>query len=61
MLTDIVGAGIIVLELLIVWRCLQTARIASTSMGSLICVGFASLLIFQTVENIGMCLFAFSG
>lgn len=49
--------AIIVLEFLIVYRCFQTARVASTTMGSLICVGFASMLIFQTVENIGMCLF----
>lgn len=48
---------VILLELLIVYRCFQTARVASTTMGSLICVGFASMLIFQTVENIGMCLF----
>ena len=26
-------------------------------MDALICVGFASMLIFQTLENIGMCLF----
>ena len=49
--------AIIVLEVMIVYRCFQTARVASTTMGSLICVGFASMLIFQTVENIGMCLF----
>lgn len=49
--------AIIVLEFLIVYRCFQTARVASSTMGSLICVGFASMLIFQTVENIGMCLF----
>ena len=48
---------IIVLEFLLVYRCFQTARIAKSSMGSLICVGFATMLIFQTVENIGMCLF----
>ena len=48
---------IIILEFLIVYRCFQTARVASSTMGSLICVGFASMLIFQTVENIGMCLF----
>ena len=48
---------IIVLECLLVYRCFQTARIAKSSMGSLICVGFATMLIFQTVENIGMCLF----
>lgn len=49
--------AVILLEILIVYRCFQTAKVASTTMGSLICVGFASMLIFQTVENIGMCLF----
>ena len=48
---------IILLEFLLVYRCFQTARVAKSAMGSLICVGFASMLIFQTVENIGMCLF----
>ena len=49
--------AIIILEVLIVYRCFQTAKVASTTMGSLICVGVASMLIFQTIENIGMCLF----
>lgn len=48
---------IILLEFLLVYRCFQTARVSKSAMGSLICVGFASMLIFQTVENIGMCLF----
>lgn len=48
---------IIVLEFLLVWRCFQTAKIAKNTMGSLICVGFGTMLIFQTVANIGMCLF----
>ena len=49
--------AIIVLEFLVVYRCFQTARLARSSMDALICVGFASMLIFQTIENIGMCLF----
>ena len=48
---------IIILEFLVVYRCFQTARVARSSMDGLICVGFASMLIFQTIENIGMCLF----
>lgn len=48
---------ILVLEFLLVWRCFQTAKIAKSSMGSLICMGFGTMLIFQTIENIGMCLF----
>jgi len=49
--------AIIVLEFLLVYRCFQAARLAKSSMDALICVGFATMLIFQTVENIGMCLF----
>ena len=49
--------AIIVLEFLVVYRCFQTARQARSSMEALICVGFGTMLIFQTVENIGMCLF----
>ena len=48
---------VIVLEFLVVYRCFQTARVAKSSMDALICVGFGTMLIFQTVENIGMCLF----
>lgn len=48
---------IIVMEFLIVYRCFQTARLARSSMDGLICIGFAAMLIFQVIENIGMCLF----
>ena len=30
---------------------------ARSPMESLVCVGFATMLMFQTIENIGMCLF----
>lgn len=49
--------AIIALEFFLVYRCFQTARLAKSSMDALICVGFGTMLIFQTVENIGMCLF----
>lgn len=49
--------AVIVLEFFIVYRCFQTARVAKNSMDALICIGFGTMLIFQTVENIGMCLF----
>ena len=49
--------AVILLEFAVVYRCFQTARVARSSMDALICVGFASMLIFQTIENIGMCLF----
>ena len=50
-------ALIIVLLLAIVVRCFLVARDATTPMESLVCVGMAGMLIFQTVMNIGMCLF----
>lgn len=49
--------AIIIIEALIIYRCFQTARVAKTTMGSYICVGLASMLMIQTIENIGMCLF----
>ncbi len=49
--------AIIALEFLLVYRCVQSARLAKSSMDALICIGFASMIIFQTLENIGMCLF----
>lgn len=49
--------AVIILEFLLVYRCFQTAKVSKSTMGSLICVGFATMLIFQTIENIGMCLF----
>ena len=42
---------------LIVWRCLAVARTARTPLEQYVCVGVAGMLIFQTVENVGMCLF----
>ena len=50
-------ALIIILLLSIVVRCFAVARDARTPMESLVCVGMAAMLIFQTVMNIGMCLF----
>ena len=50
-------AVIIILLLAIVIRCFLVAREATTPMESLVCVGMAGMLIFQTVMNIGMCLF----
>lgn len=41
----------------IIFRCVLTARRAQVRMDMYICVGVASMLIFQTVSNIGMCLF----
>lgn len=41
----------------IIFRCVLTARRAQARSDMYICVGVASMLIFQTVSNIGMCLF----
>ena len=49
--------AIILLEALIIYRCFRTARMARSTMESLVCVGFATMLMFQVIENIGMCLF----
>ena len=48
---------VIILLLAIIVRCLIVAREAPTRMEGLVCVGMAGMLIFQTVANIGMCLF----
>ena len=53
-----IGCLIIILFLLaIVIRCFIVAHGANTRMEGLVCVGMAGMLIFQTVANIGMCLF----
>ncbi|MPM24632.1 putative peptidoglycan glycosyltransferase FtsW [bioreactor metagenome] len=48
---------VILLLTAIILRCLWVARQASSDYARLVCVGMAGMLIFQTVENIGMCLF----
>ncbi len=48
---------VIVMLSAIIIRCLVTATKARTKMESYVCVGMAGMLIFQTLSNIGMCLF----
>lgn len=48
---------VLALLLAVILRCLQVAHEAGTRMESVVCVGMAGMLIFQTVANIGMCLF----
>lgn len=48
---------VILLLMAIIFRCLWVARQASSDYARLVCVGMAGMLIFQTVDNIGMCLF----
>ena len=49
--------AIMVLLLLIICRVLAVARNAPTVFYRCICVGMASMLMFQSIINIGMCLF----
>lgn len=52
------GCALVLLLLLaIVVRCFMVAHNATQPMESLVCVGMAGMLIFQTIANIGMCLF----
>jgi len=48
---------VLALLLAIIIHCLKVAHDASTPMESLVCVGMAGMLVFQTVANLGMCLF----
>ena len=54
-----VAACLAVLLLLaaIIVRCLMVARKARNTTESYVCVGVAAVLIFQTISNVGMCLF----
>lgn len=49
--------AIMVLLTAIVIRCLVVARRTKNDFSALICVGMAGMLVFQIIENIGMCLF----
>ena len=49
--------AIILILALIIFRCLYVARYARSDIDRLVAVGMAGMLIFQTIENIGMCLF----
>jgi len=48
---------VIALLAAIIIRCLVVAKNANSRTDAYICVGIAAVMIFQTVENIGMCLF----
>lgn len=49
--------AIVFLLCAIIIRCLIVARRAQSSYASYVCIGLAAMLVFQTIENIGMCLF----
>lgn len=48
--------AVIVLLLLIIFRCIKVGMHATNTMSMLVCFGVAAWLIFQTFENIGMCI-----
>lgn len=49
--------AVIILLTVIIFRVLRVAKNAQTPFHCYICVGMAAMLIYQTVINIGMCLF----
>lgn len=49
--------AVIVLLAAIIFRVLSVAKRASTPFNCYVCVGIAAMLIYQTIINIGMCLF----
>ena len=52
-----IGATVVILLLItIIIRCIATARIAKDDFGSLLCIGVASMIAFQTFQNAGMCI-----
>lgn len=50
------GILVILLLVLLIYRCLFIGLNARNPLGTHICVGVAAMLIFQVFENIGMCL-----
>lgn len=52
-----IGAMVVVLLLFfIIFRCIRAAKYSASGYGRYICLGVASMLIFHTFENIGMCI-----
>ncbi len=47
---------VLVLLAVVVFRMLKSARRSRSDAGGYLCVGVASILIFQIIENVGMCL-----
>ncbi len=52
-----IGAAFVVILLFtIIIRCLKTASESNTLFGKYLCTGVSAMLIFHTIENIGMCI-----
>ena len=47
---------VICLLLAIILRCFQAAKTAKTSFGTIVCTGVGAMLLFHSIENIGMCI-----
>ena len=50
------GILVILLMSAIIIRCIYIGLNARNSLGTYVCTGVAAMLIFQTFENIGMCI-----
>ncbi len=50
------AAAVIILLFAIIFRCLQIASVSQTRYGKYLCIGVSAMLIFHTIENIGMCI-----
>jgi rod shape determining protein RodA len=48
------AAAVLVLYGVVIWRIWRTAQLARDLLGSLLCVGVLSMLVFQIFENVGM-------
>jgi rod shape determining protein RodA len=48
--------AVVVLLLLIIWRCVWVGVRSGNRMKMLYCIGVAAMLTFQTFENVGMCI-----
>jgi len=52
-----IGAALVVIFLsVVIWRCIKTAMDSKTLFGRYIAIGVSAMLIFHSVENIGMCI-----
>lgn len=52
-----IGAMLLIIALFVlIYRCFKVAQKADNTFGRYICVGVASMLLFHTFENVGMCI-----
>jgi len=46
--------GLILLFIVLVFRLLQAAKVAQDEFGYLVCIGMATMIVFQVLQNVGM-------